>query len=76
MNKFMIFVTVFVMFNRVAYFEVSSNLIFYLTKNLHRDTVSASNFVTAKQLLKTYLNSTTLFLNYFRFSNFKLDKTL
>jgi len=36
----------FGMFNRVAYFEVLSNLIFYLTKKLHHDTVSTSNFVT------------------------------
>lgn len=37
---------VFGMFDRVAYFGVSSNLIFYLTKKLHHDTVSTSNFVT------------------------------
>jgi dipeptide/tripeptide permease len=37
---------VFGMFDRVAYFGVSTNLIFYLTKKLHHDTVSASNFVT------------------------------
>ncbi|XP_062104431.1 protein NRT1/ PTR FAMILY 5.2-like [Humulus lupulus] len=40
------FVVVYEVFERMAYFGIQSNLIMYLTKKLHQDTVTASNNVT------------------------------
>ncbi|KAI4318135.1 hypothetical protein L6164_025941 [Bauhinia variegata] len=40
------FVVVYEVFERMAYYGISSNLILYLTKKLHQGTVTASNNVT------------------------------
>ncbi|XP_059448001.1 protein NRT1/ PTR FAMILY 5.2-like [Corylus avellana] len=40
------FIVVYEVFERMAYYGISSNLILYLTKKLHQGTVSASNNVT------------------------------
>ncbi|XP_016183414.1 protein NRT1/ PTR FAMILY 5.3-like isoform X2 [Arachis ipaensis] len=40
------FVVVYEIFERMAYYGISSNLILYLTKKLHQGTVTASNNVT------------------------------
>ncbi|XP_052207343.1 protein NRT1/ PTR FAMILY 5.2-like isoform X1 [Diospyros lotus] len=40
------FVVVYEVFERMAYYGISSNLIIYLTKKLHQGTVSAANNVT------------------------------
>ncbi|WJX18858.1 hypothetical protein P8452_08616 [Trifolium repens] len=40
------FIVVYEVFERMAYYGISSNLILYLTKKLHQGTVTASNNVT------------------------------
>ncbi|KAG6534367.1 hypothetical protein ZIOFF_008253 [Zingiber officinale] len=40
------FVVVYEVFERMAYYGISSNLILYLTNKLHQGTVTASNNVT------------------------------
>ncbi|RWW10649.1 hypothetical protein GW17_00025796, partial [Ensete ventricosum] len=40
------FVVVYEVFERMAYYGISSNLVLYLTKKLHQGTVDASNNVT------------------------------